>query len=201
MVQGDRAGQTADGDHHQPDLCLQRTGSSCGDRHHPWGRAFHGRARSNPAEQGAQGLRSSPLARSAGGSSLVDGVDIVTGEEADASVDLPLPPVGVGAVQDLDDVPAEEGQLGAVMGREVELGLNKFGSPPLEESRGQGLVGAEVTLSTSPSPSGFPSPLPDGEAKPPHVTTRLGRAEHRDGCPGVPCPRGRLAPLAFPGPS
>lgn len=131
----------------------------------------------------------------------MDGVDVVTGEVADASVDLPLPPVGVVAVQDLDDVPAEEGQLGAIMGREIELGLNKFGSPPLEESQGQGLVGAEVTLSTSPSPRGCLSPLPDGEAKPPRTTTRLGRAEHRDGCPEVSCPWRQLAPLAFPGPS
>lgn len=55
-------------------------------------------------------------------------MDIIAGEEANASIDLSLPPVGVGAVQHLDDVPAVEGQLGAVMGREVELGLHEFGS-------------------------------------------------------------------------
>lgn len=65
---------------------------------------------------GQRGPWSSPLARSAGGSSLADGVDVVAGKEADAPVDLPLPPVGVWAVQDLDDVPAEEGQLGAIVG-------------------------------------------------------------------------------------
>jgi len=62
---------------------------------------------------GAAGPWSSPLAR---GCSLADGVDVVAGEEADAPIDLPLPPVGIGAVQDLDDVPAQEGQLGAVVG-------------------------------------------------------------------------------------
>lgn len=86
--------------------------------------------------------------------SLADGVDVVAGEEADTPVDLPLPPVGVGAVQDLDDVPAEEGQLGAVVGREIELGLHEFGSPHLEESQGQGLAGGEVPPSTGPSALG-----------------------------------------------
>lgn len=66
------------------------------------------------------------------GSSLADGVDVIAGEEANASIDLPLPPVGVGAVQHLNDVPTVEGQLGAVMSREVELGLHEFGSLHLQ---------------------------------------------------------------------
>lgn len=48
--------------------------------------------------------------------SLAEGLDVAPGEEPDAAVDLPLPPVGVGAVQDLDDVPTQEGQLGALLG-------------------------------------------------------------------------------------
>lgn len=66
------------------------------------------------------------------GSSLADGVDVIAGEEANASIDLSLPPVGVGAVQHLNDVPTVEGQLGAVMSREVELGLHEFGSLHLQ---------------------------------------------------------------------
>lgn len=91
----------------------------CGDGHHPWGQGdvqSACRHKAAPVSGGQRGLGSSLLARSAGGSSLVDGVDVVAGEEADAPVDLPLPPVWVGVVQDLDDVPAEEGQLGAVVG-------------------------------------------------------------------------------------
>lgn len=48
--------------------------------------------------------------------SLVDGVDVAPGEEPDTAVDLPLPPAGVGAAQDLNDVPTQEGQLGALLG-------------------------------------------------------------------------------------
>lgn len=87
-----------------------------GDRHHPWG---HGdvqstcRAKAAPVSGGQQGRGPPLLAHS---SSLADGVHVAAREEADAPVDLPLPPVGVGAVQDLDDVPAEEGKLGAVVG-------------------------------------------------------------------------------------
>lgn len=60
-----------------------------------------------------QGAGSRPVT---GVRSLAEGLDVAPGEEPDPTVDLPLPPVGVGAVQDLNDVPTQEGQLGALLG-------------------------------------------------------------------------------------
>lgn len=43
-----------------------------------------------------------------GGVSVIDGLDVFWGEEAHAAMATPLPPLGVGAVQEVDDITTME---------------------------------------------------------------------------------------------
>lgn len=57
----------------------------------------------------------------------VDGRDVVAGEHARLAVAAAFPPVGVGVVQDLDEVAASETQLAFLLGVEVEERLHVRG--------------------------------------------------------------------------
>lgn len=54
----------------------------------------------------------------------IDGRDVVAGEHARLAVAAAFPPVGVGVVQDLDEVAASEPQLPFLLGVEVEERLH-----------------------------------------------------------------------------
>jgi len=57
----------------------------------------------------------------------IDRRDVVAGEHARLAVAAPFPPVGVGVVQDLDEVPAPEAQLPFLLGVEVKERLHVRG--------------------------------------------------------------------------
>lgn len=59
------------------------------------------------------------------GRSHAQGENVVPRKKARLHPQLPSPPVGVRAVQDLEDVPSAEAQLRGVLGQEVKLGLDK----------------------------------------------------------------------------
>lgn len=98
--------------------------------------------------------------------SQVHGLDIAAWEEAEVPTQLAPPPVGVRALQNLDDVATAEAELGGVLGREVELGLGKTGLGWLQgEGRHEVLVpwapqhthSRSPRLHTEPYSRGFPA--------------------------------------------
>lgn len=54
----------------------------------------------------------------------VDRGDVVAGEHAGEAVTRPLPPVGVGVVQNLDEISTPEAQLAILLGVEVKQRLH-----------------------------------------------------------------------------
>lgn len=65
--------------------------------------------------------------------SFVYGENVVGGKYATFHPNLPSPPIGVGTIQDLNDIPFAEGKVGCASRGEVELSL--------DESRLLGLCG------------------------------------------------------------
>lgn len=59
---------------------------------------------------------------------LVDGLDVLRREVAHVSVATAPPASGVGAVEEFDDVAAQEAQLGGMVRREVEERVGMVGA-------------------------------------------------------------------------
>jgi len=73
---------------------------------------------------------------------VVNGLDILRGEVAHTSVATALPALGVGAVQQVDEVAAQEWQLGGLLRRKVEQSGRVV--RPLQRGGGVGGGGREA---------------------------------------------------------